>query len=181
MPAAAAFSLYSTDRGKKVWPSLTLVALTTVTRTTVSPLRTTTAPSARRAIFPVSIVMGFVPTLHSTECMLIIFLVFQSPAASSAHSDRLRAGSLNGVRYGQCLRKSVIRSSLFPKIKGNTVRAAGRTSQMDQTLRPSLTGLTACENPKISQGMPDRNAPGNESPNVGCQHKPCQGECKQIV
>ena len=165
-PTAYSFSSKSTDRGKKVCPSLTLVALTTVTRTTVSPLRTTTAPSAKRAILPVSIVIGFVPTLHSTECMLIIFFVFQSPAASSAHPGRLRAGSLNGVRYGQCLRKMLSATVLSQKQRGNTVHAAGRASQMDQTLRPSLTGLTACENPKISQGMPDRNVSGNESPNV---------------
>lgn len=28
--------------------------------------------------------------------------------------------------------------------------------------------------------MPDRNASGNESPNVGCEHKRCQQKCKQI-
>ena len=37
-PTAAAFSLYSTVRGKKSWPSLTFVAETAVTMMTVSPM-----------------------------------------------------------------------------------------------------------------------------------------------
>ena len=86
---------------------------------------------------------------------------------------RLRAENLNDVRYGQCLRKNLF--AALASRNGKRTRAAGRTSHADQAFHASLTGLTARENPKISQGMPDKKRAGTQSPNVGCQHSPCQG------
>ena len=58
-PAAYVFSLYSTVNGRKSMPSLTSLEQTHVTRTTVPPNCTVTAPSACLAILPVSIINSF--------------------------------------------------------------------------------------------------------------------------
>ncbi len=55
LPVAAYFSLYSTVNGRKSNPSLTSLFATTVASIMVSPMRTTTAPSACFASLPVSI------------------------------------------------------------------------------------------------------------------------------
>ena len=54
LPAAYIRSSMSTVRGKKSVPSRTLRAAVAVTRTIVSPIRATTAPSAWQASLPVS-------------------------------------------------------------------------------------------------------------------------------
>ena len=62
--------------GNHVCPALTFVCDTAVTRTTVSPQRTVTAPSASFANFPVSMTMGVWPTLAVTVFVLIYLLLY---------------------------------------------------------------------------------------------------------
>ncbi len=64
-PPAEKLSLWSTTKGKKFCPGLACLALTAVQSTWVSPIRTTTAPSACLAIRPVSTVSTF-PGANST-------------------------------------------------------------------------------------------------------------------
>ena len=81
--------MYSTERGNHVCPSLILVAETAVTRTVVSPLLTTTAPSANRANLPVSMVIGVEPTWLVTLCVLIFcFFFLRSVGSPLLYWDR---------------------------------------------------------------------------------------------
>jgi hypothetical protein len=76
-PAAYIRSSTSTVRGKKSAPSRASVRPMAVARTTVSPLRTSTAPSACLANFPVSKLISLRPTVADTaacSCTIVVLM-----------------------------------------------------------------------------------------------------------
>ncbi len=87
-PAAYIRSSTSTVSGKKSVPSRASVRPCAVARTIVSPERTTTAPSACFASFPVSNVTSLPPTLTVTEtgvarCSASMMLISSLPPLCS--------------------------------------------------------------------------------------------------
>ena len=103
-PAAYMRSSTSTVSGKKSTPSRGVRAPTAVTRTRLSPDRTTTAPFACLASLPVSNVIGVPPTSAFTTASAISFLISAGtpwpqrssgvPASSDAGDQRECLGAV---------------------------------------------------------------------------------------
>ena len=75
-PAAAYFSLYSTERGMKSVSGLASLAATTVASSMVSPCFTTTAPSACLASFPVEMVISRPSPIGMTFTVSLYNIIF---------------------------------------------------------------------------------------------------------
>ena len=101
LPAAYMRSSMSTVSGKKSWLSRVSSLPTAVTRTTVSPQRTSTAPLACLASLPVSSETVLPPT--STSTLFIVSFVSFRPVFTIVNRHIVRVGRASNSGANACL------------------------------------------------------------------------------
>ena len=143
LPAAYMRSSMSTVSGKKSTPSRADLAAVAVTRTTVSPIWTSTAPSARPASLPVEKVrvLSGAPAIRASVEM------------ASAMGCLLRVGPLGPVSWR--------RRHQFPVVSGRTIGSDAHHRQLrslcrrcSNVLRPGRVGTSERATPR---GRPSKS------------------------